>query len=448
MRDAIRGRLGAGLLSALWTVGAGAASVRVAAAVKDLVVAHRFGTGDAVEAFLLAFVLPIFLAGSCRSAFLAAFVPRYLHAEAQRGPEAAREVLRRAIAVQLVLLAVLAAGLALAAGPIVAVLGRAFAPDKRELTRHFVVLLAPFVILDGTAGMFTATLYAHRRYAGAALVSALPPVVTLGAVLVVPAVWGASALVVGVLVGAALEAAVSAAIVGRGGWGVAPSFARPGADDLALLRGFALLLGGGILMSANTVVDQAMATAAGAGSVASLSYGVKLPAAVLGLVGVALTATMLPHYATFVALGRFKEMGASLRKHAVWLAVAGMAIAVPLALLSHPLVRLLFEHGSFGPADTARVATIQALYAFQIPGFLVGMVSARCLNALGRDRLILAVSVLNFALNVVGDWVLLRWIGVPGIALSTAVVYTVSATVLLLLCRRAVRQEARRVQNP
>ena len=57
------------------------------------------------------------------------------------------------------------------------------------------------------------------------------------------------------------------------------------------------------------------------------------------------------------------------------------------------------------------MATIQALYAFQIPGFLVGMVAARCLNALGRDRLILAVSGVNFALNVVGNWVLLRWIG-------------------------------------
>lgn len=448
MTEAIRRRLGAGLLGALWTVGIGAASVRVAAAVKDLVVAHRFGTGDAVESFLMAFVLPIFLAGSFRSAFLAAFVPRYLQAEARRGPEAAREVLRRAVAVQLVLLAVLAGVLAIAAGPIVAVLGSAFAPDKRELTRHFVVLLAPFVILDGTAGMFTAMLYARRCYAGAALVSALPPVVTLAAVFVLPADWGAGVLIVGVLAGAALEAAVSGALILRGGWGGVPSFARPGPDELALLRGFALLLVGGILMSANTVVDQAMATAAGDGSVASLSYGVKIPAAVLGLVGVALTATTLPHYATFVAASRFKEMGASLRRHAVLLAAAGIAIALPLAFFSGPLVRLLFEHGSFGPADTARVARVQALYAFQIPGFLVGMVAARCLNALGRDRLILAVSGVNFALNVTGNWVLLRWIGVPGIALSTALVYTVSATLLLLLCRRAVRQEAVRVQKP
>jgi putative peptidoglycan lipid II flippase len=296
--------------------------------------------------------------------------------------------------------------------------------------------------------MFTATLYARRRYASAALSSAIPPLVTLGAILVLSAAWGVGALILGALVGAALEVAVSGALVRREGLGVVPALTRLGPEELALLRGFALLLVGGILMSANTVVDQAMATAAGAGSVASLSYGAKIPAAVLGLAGVALGTATLPHYATFVATRRFTEMGASLRRHAVQLTAAGVALAVPLALLSRPLVRLLFEHGSFLPADTVRVSGIQAFYALQIPGYFAGIVASRCLNALGRDRLILAVSCGNFVLNVAGNWVLLRWIGLPGIALSTAVVYTASAALLLFLCRRAVRREALRAQTP
>jgi putative peptidoglycan lipid II flippase len=447
LNETLKRRLSGGLLGAIWTVGAGAASVRVAAAIKDLAVAHRFGTGDAIEAFLLAFVLPVFLAGSFRSAFFSAFVPRFLEAEARRGREGAREALSRAMAVYLLLLTAIAVVLALAADPVVAVLAHAFSPDKRELTRHLLVLLAPFVVLDGTAGMFTAALYARKRYASAALISAIPPLVTLLAILGFSATWGVSALVLGALMGAVLEAAVAGALVRREGLGVVPSFTRFGPEESALLRGFALLLVGGILMSANTVVDQAMATAAGAGSVASLSYGAKIPAAVLGLAGVALGTATLPHYANFVATRRFTEMGASLRRHAIQLTAAGVAVAVPLALASRPLVRLLFEHGSFLPADTARVSEIQAFYALQIPGYFAGIVAARCLNALGCDRTILAVSCANFVLNVAGNWVLLRWIGLPGIALSTAVVYTVSATLLLVLCRRAVRRGALRAQT-
>jgi putative peptidoglycan lipid II flippase len=448
LSEAIRRRLSTGLMGALWTVGAGAAAGRVAAAIKDLAVAQRFGTGDALEAFLLAFVLPVFVAGSFRSAFFSAFVPRFLKAEARRGPEGAREALRRAMAVYLVLLTALALLLALGAAPLVALLAHEFAPDKRELTRHFVVLLAPFVVLDGTAGMFAAALYARRRYAAAALSAAIPPAVTLVAVVAVGRAWGASCLVAGALAGAALEAAVSGWLVRREGLDVLPARARLGGEELDLLRGYGLLLVGGILMSANTVVDQAMATAAGPGSVASLGYGVKIPAAVLGLAGVALGSATLPHYAAFVAARRFGEMGASLRRHAVQLAAAGLAAAAVIALLSKPVVRLLFQHGSFVAADTARVATIQAFYAFQIPGYLAGIVAARCLNALGRDRVILVVSAANFVLNLTGDWILLRWIGLPGIALSTALVYAVASMLLLILCRRAVREEAARAQTP
>jgi putative peptidoglycan lipid II flippase len=191
------------------------------------------------------------------------------------------------------------------------------------------------------------------------------------------------------------------------------------------------------------VVDQAMAATAGGGSVASLGFGAKIPTAVLGLGGLALGTTMLPHYAAYAANARWGEMAAALRRHAVRIGAAGASVAVVLALVSRPLVRLLFEHGSFGPADTVRVASIQSLYALQIPGFLVAIVAARYLNALGRDRWILAVSAVNFVLNVVGDWVLLRWIGLPGIALSTSLVYSVAAVILLVLCRRAAREKIR-----
>ena len=77
----------------------------------------------------------------------------------------------------------------------------------------------------------------------------------------------------------------------------------------------------------------------------------------------------------------------------------------------------------------------------------MGIVAARYLNALGRDRWILAVSAVNFVFNFAGNWVLLKWMGLPGIALSTSLFYGVAATILLLLCRRATREQAE-LQTP
>jgi putative peptidoglycan lipid II flippase len=447
VREAILRRFGSGLLGTVSMVGIGAAAMRVAATVKDLVVAHRFGTSDALDAYLLAFAVPVFLAGSFRSAFYSAFVPRFLEAETRGGDPLASDYLRRALLTHLALLVVLAAALALSASPVVSLIGHAFPPEKREMTVRLVVALAPFIILDGAAGIYSAALNARGRFVIAASVATIPPLVTLVAVVTLARTIGVYALVGGAVVGAALEAGVAAALVRREGLRVAPALVRPGPDGTALLRAFAILAGGGALMSANAVVDQAMATAAGAGSVAALGFGAKIPAAVLGLAGVALGTTMLPHYAEFAAGRRWDAMALALRRHAVRVGFAGLAFAVALAAVSVPLVRVLFQHGSFGPADTARVAGIQSFYALQIPGFLIGIVAARFLNALGRDRWILAVSASNFVLNVAGNWILLRWFGLPGIALSTAVFYTVSAGLLLVLCRRAL-DERRRAQTP
>jgi putative peptidoglycan lipid II flippase len=337
-------------------------------------------------------------------------------------------------------LALAAAALALLSGPIVAMIGGAFPPDKRELTRQILVTLAPFVVLDGLSGIYAAVLNARARFVTAALVATAPPAVTL----VVVAGWsrqfGVYALVGGAVLGAALEALVSAFLVKREGLRVRPALAGPGPEGMGLLKAFALLAGALALMGANTVIDQAMAAGAGPGSVAALGFGAKIPAAVLGLAGLALGTTTLPHYAGMAAHRRFDEMAAAMRRHAVKIAVSAVGVALLLAIVSRPLVKLLFEHGSFHAEDTARVATIQALYALQIPGFLVGMVAGRYLIALGRDRWLVAVAAMNFVLNLAGNVILLRLMGLPGIALSTSLFYTVAALVLLVLCRRAIRQ--------
>jgi putative peptidoglycan lipid II flippase len=110
-------------------------------------------------------------------------------------------------------------------------------------------------------------------------------------------------------------------------------------------------------------------------------------------------------------------------------------ISIPTAVLmilgSRLLIRLTFQHGAFGPADTAAVAPVQAMYAIQLPFFIVSRVFYRYLIALGKTSLILYCGILNLVLDVVLNIVLMRWMGVAGIALATSL-WTVST--FLFLC--------------
>ncbi len=109
-------------------------------------------------------------------------------------------------------------------------------------------------------------------------------------------------------------------------------------------------------------------------------------------------------------------------------------ISVPIAALliagARPLVRLTLQHGAFGAGDTAVVKTVLAMYAIQIPFFVVSRVFYRFIVAMRRTDLIFYCGGLNLALDVVLNLVLMQWMGVAGIALATSL-WTVSTLAFL-----------------
>jgi putative peptidoglycan lipid II flippase len=66
------------------------------------------------------------------------------------------------------------------------------------------------------------------------------------------------------------------------------------------------------------------------------------------------------------------------------------------------------------------VAPVLAMYAIQIPFFVCSRVFYRFLVAMRRTDLILYCGILNLALDVVLNLVLMRILGVAGIALATS----------------------------
>ena len=103
----------------------------------------------------------------------------------------------------------------------------------------------------------------------------------------------------------------------------------------------------------------------------------------------------------------------------IW-ALVSVPIAGLLILGAQPLVRVTLQHGAFGPRDTAVVTSVLAMYAIQIPFFVVSRVFYRFVVAMRRTDLVLYCGILNLGLDVVLNLALMRWLGVAGIALATS----------------------------
>lgn len=427
------------ILGATVTVAAFTALGKGLSLLKELVVAAQFGRGDVFDAFLIAFLAASFLVNVLAGSLNAALVPAYAEVREVHGGDAAASLLQVVLGLTLAVAAVATAALAIAGPGLVRLLGTGFSEEKRSLTVTLFYLMLPVLAASGLSCVWGAALNAGGRFALAALAQTLLPLVTLGAVLAGAARWGIYALALGTVGGYLAEMLVLVWGAARRGLPVIPRRPRAvvGLDRLG--REYLPLVAAGLLVAGTGAVDQAMAAALEPGSVAALSYGVKVVAVLLSLAG-ALAVAVLPQLSDLAARGDWVGLQAVLGvwwRRSLWLTVPGTLL---LVFVSEPLVRLLFERGAFGPSDTAAVSLVQAAYLLQVPFYVVHLVGMRALSALALNRWVLWFSLAGFVLNAILDWLFMNALGAAGIALATSAVYAISAGVVLWAVRRGVRR--------
>jgi len=423
------------LLGAIVTVGGLTALVRLSGLVKNKLIAWRFGVSDDVDVFFVALTPPVFLAGVVGSVMEAAFIPTFVEVRSKKGHEAGARLLAGMTAATLIALAVALTLLVANEEAILHLVAAGFDAAKLARVRELFHILVPAFFVSGVAALWTAVLNAERRFALAAIAplgAALSPVIAL---LVAPGA-GLRALCVGTLAGACAHAAVVGWGVRAGGLPLRPRWYGRSVELRRVGRQALPMLAGSLVLTANGVIDQTMASTLGSGSVSSLEYGRRIADVVVGIAAMGLGTAVLPHFSRLVVDRDFAAIHQTLRTWKRVIAIAG-ACGVLLTLpLSLPLVRFLFQGGAFSQADAVAVSHVQLCYVAQAPFYLIGILGVRLLSALGENRTLLVISCINVATNLLGNLVLMRVLGLPGIALSTACVYVISMCIILDRVRR------------
>jgi putative peptidoglycan lipid II flippase len=146
---------------------------------------------------------------------------------------------------------------------------------------------------------------------------------------------------------------------------------------------------------------------------------------VLTLLGGAVATAITPHFSRLIAHRDWAGCRQMLRAWTGLMAALSVPVAISMMAGAHLLVRAAYQHNAFGAGDTAIVARVLAMYAIQIPFFVVSRVFYRFLIAMLRTDLVFYCGAINLALDVMLNLLLMRWYGVAGIALATSL-WTVS----------------------
>ena len=418
--------------SAALTTGSLSVLVKLASLGSTLIIASLFGTGDDLEAFFVAFMLPSLMMHVIGGAFSSAMIPTYVQLMEQQGKEQAQALFSRIMFLAVVSLSAVAGFTALLIPYLLPFLASGFAQGKMALTQNLFYMLLPVIAFKVIATVYGSILHSHGRFP---LVAAAPLAVPASSIIVILS-WSEPstrihAVAIGTVVGMLAELMIVGWGLRRQGIAIVPRWRPRSTASRQVIAQYFPMLAGALLMGGTTLVDQSMAAALPSGSVASLNYGSRFVGVVLHIAAGGIGAAVLPFFSKLVDSEDWNELRRLLMFYCRWILILSPAVSLVLVVLSDTLVGFALQRGMFDEADTALVGRVQAAYALQIPFYICGILFVRVISSMIANHILMIVSFLNLTINVILNYILMQRWGVVGIALSTSFVYLFSFTFLL-----------------
>ena len=346
---------------------------RVFGLVREMLMAHFFGTSTLQSAFVIAFRIPnLFRRLFGEGALGAAFIPVFADIEQTQGQAAAQRFFARILGLLVCILGFLV-GLG-----ILATFGveQVCEPTSRWVeAMPLMRIMLPYALLICVAAIVSAVLNVHDRFA----ISSLTPVVLnivwiialLGICPFLPTegYWRIGTICWGILLAGVVQILFQLPELKRIGFQFHLIFT--GWRNSEAIRKVLLQMGpaslGIALAQINICVDGWLAFYGASWAPAVLEYADRIIYLPLGLFGTAFATVLLPTYARQVAAQQPEEIMATLESSLKTLAVIMAPMVLGLIALAEPIVALIYQRGAF--TDESVCWTARAIIAYA-PGLL------------------------------------------------------------------------------
>jgi len=418
---------------------------RILGYVRLVVIGNAFGASAELDAFFAAFRIPdLIFQLVAAGAFASALIPVVAGLITTDEHERAWRVTSTIINLMLAGLAILSIGLFILAPVIVPVITPGFAGiqlDRTiELTR--IMLLSPIFLALGAVA--TSVLNAGGRFAVASLAPIIYNVAIIGGALLLGPGMGVDALAIGVVAGSLGNLLVQVPAVARLGFRYTPriDLADPQARKaLLLMAPRAIGLG---VTQITFIVVTSLATVLGRGAVSDFNFAFALLQIPLGIIGVPLGIVVLPSLSRVAAIGHESGFADLLTRALRLLVYVMVPITVLTAVVSRPVVEVLFGGGKIGAADLGVIAVTLVAFLVGLTAHALIAVLARAFYARQDTVTPVVAAIAAVAINSTLAFILIGPLGLPGLALAIAIAAWIEALALLaILYRRLPHFELR-----
>src|SRR5436190_2198997 len=155
-----------------------------------------------------------------------------------------------------------------------------------------------------------------------------------------------------------------------------------------------------------------------------------------GIFSVAVTTVIFPTLARLASRGEYDDLRATMANGMRQIVLLLVPAAAAILVLSTPMIRLVYQHGDFGPHATDLVSTALFWFAFSLPFNGLFLLLTRTFFSLQRPWVPTAISGVNLAITAVAAAALYSPFGIGGIVAATVIATAVSVFAQTAVLRR------------
>ena len=421
----------AGAMMALTLLG------KVLGLVRDMLLGHTFATGMAATAFLTASRIPRnFFDAIFASAISASFIPVFNEYLEKKGRDEAFRLSSAFITLMTLLTATLSALGMLFAGPITALLADGFDAQTAALCAALLRLLFPTVLFTGLAFSLVGILQSLGEFNIPALLSAASNAVIIAYYIFFVDRFGVFGLAAAFLIGWAAQVLIQLPSLRRFGYRYHVSLRHEGLRKIFLLAGPVLV--STWIQPLNLTIATRYASHIEGGA-SALEYANTLYTIVAGVFVLSIANVIFPEMSRFAAHEDDAAMGESISGTLNAMLFLLTPMAIGLAMLAKPVVRLLYEWGSWGAESTALTAGALTFLSLGMIGYGVQIILSRAFYAEQKGKMPLIAGAASVIANIILCQLMMPAFGLRGLAIASAVSLILPALVLLFAAGRRYR---------
>ena len=413
---------------------------KISGLARDQIMAGYFGISYETDAFTWAYFIPnLFRVLFAESIIIAAFIPVYTLYLKKGDKKEINDFVSSVTNIFILIFIIISVLIFIFSTPIGLLLSK-ISGNNMDIAGFALmnrIMIFSLVVMS-ISGLITSVLNSHNIFAVSAVAPIVMNIISIVFVVLLANKISIASMAWGVMLGSVLEVAIQLPWLKNTGLRYKPAinFKNKAVQEIfSMMIPIMLSLGA---VQINNSVDNFFALNLGAGNTTALTFSWRVANLPLGIFSVAIITVLYPLISRQAADGNLRGIKESFSLGLREIGYIMIPASLGMIILSSPIIKILFERYQFTAADTARVSHILIFHCAGLLFFGVLMILNRIFYSLKNVRTPLKVAAVSIAINFFLDWVLVKFLNVSGVALSTSIVGAINVIILIIILRKKI----------